>query len=153
MKVAHLFLLPAAWKLWAGRDLTGLPLPAGLAIGPRPKQRPGPPPTPVLGEWEPRPLWESQTPVLEETFLLSGKSHLDGQGWTKTSPSSAPWTTRAQACSPTAGSRAELCLEGAGHPGRGPWAPRRCEVPRSDPSTALFPASSSFNTRAQTFGH
>lgn len=44
-------------------------------------------------------------------------------------------------------------LPGGRRPSRGPWAPRRCEVPRSDPSTALFPASSSFNTRAQTFGH
>ena len=142
MKVAHLFLFPAAWKVWAGRDLTALPLPAGLAIGAPPQAGARPPTHPGPGRVGAPPAVGVPDACLVGT-LLSGKSHLDGQGWSKTSPSSARWTMSAQACSPTAGSRAELCMVGAGHPGSGPWAQRRCEVPGSDPSTALFPASSS----------
>ena len=54
VKVAHLFLFPAPWKFWAGCDLTGLLLPAGLVIGP-PKEGPAPPSTRVPGVWEPCP--------------------------------------------------------------------------------------------------
>ena len=43
VKAAHLFLFPAPWKFWAGCDLTGLLLPAGLLIGAPPQGGASPP--------------------------------------------------------------------------------------------------------------
>lgn len=138
VKVAHLFLFPAPWKFWAGCDLTGLPLPHRTGHrGPAPRR--GQPPTlprswacgspapPAAGA--PNACLVGNLPAVQE--VPSGRAGLD-EDLSKQSPVDNERSGLLSNHGKLGGS-----LPGGRRPSWGVGPPRRCEVPRSDPSTTV----------------